>query len=119
GLGYRLGQEGVFGVMKSGAKKAGIAAAILGGIATLGIMARSMAKNRSRVSPNAGMADLEALEASLPQTAALEAGPAPGRGEGEWQNRVRPGAAQQAAAQPALTAVPEQSVQDLSPSRGA
>lgn len=116
-LRYRLGQEGVFGVMKGGAKKAGIAAAIVGGIAALGIAARSMAKNRSRVPANAGMADLDALEASM-APAAMETGPADGRAPNEWQSKVRPGAAQQVAAQPAMTAVPEQSVQDLSPSRG-
>ncbi len=103
---YHLGNSGVYRF----AKKTGLAAALVGGTVALGVIASRMgSKRRYRPEDNIdqAQADLAALQASMPM------GPADGRAPNEWQNKMRPGAAAQVAAQPAMTAVAPESVQDL------
>lgn len=99
------------------AKKGAIGAAIVGGVAALGLWANSMRKSSARASQDAlhtgEMDALRAQQEQMMQQAALAAGPADGRAPNEWQTRVRPGSAPQVAVGPAMTAVPADQVQDL------
>lgn len=107
------------GFFKRNLRRAGIGAAVVGGIAALGIVASSLRRNNSRVPVNNDMSDLDALEAGLPPLdTGASVGPADGRAPGEWQRRVRPDGPVIGPNQPSMTAVPSESVQDLNaPSR--
>lgn len=96
-----------------------VPAGIVAGVGALGLIASRLgSKHRYRPGQDLdrGEDELASLEKALPP---MEAGPADGRTPNEWQNRVRPGAAPQVGAQPAMTAVDPASVQDLNtpPSR--
>jgi hypothetical protein len=94
-----------------------IGAAIIGGIAAVGVFANNLRSNRAKATRdeirNAPVDDVPPLMTAA-DLAAMQQGPADGRAPNEWQSRVRPGAAQvQGPANPAMTAVDPNSVQDL------
>lgn len=107
-------QDGFF---KRNFKRLGIGAAVVGGVVGLGLIASNMRKNRSHVTAEHD-AELDALAAAsmpmqVPQPMEA-AGPADGRGEYEWRNKVGGRSPQIAGPnQPAMTAVSADSVQNL------
>lgn len=110
------------------AKVGAIGAVVVGGIAALGIMAnRSRAQAARDTRDEIANAPLDLPPVAIPQMMPpqpLEAGPAEGRAQGEWVNRVAPeragiAAQQNPAAQPKMSVVPDSSVQDLGASTPA
>ncbi len=104
----------VFKAGKIAAIATGIATAVVGTVALIGAWSNSSRSRRK--AELAREEELQALQSQVP-LAALETGPAPGRAEGEWINRIAASRGQAPALEqplnPKMEVVPESSVQNL------